>query len=117
MVILRARITSYFILICLSVFGFGCDRQKQQPGYDETAVRNYVKPGLTQSELSARFGDPWLETTASDGSKVLIYHRPFVYVDGKERDADKEGFTGFKVYLQDNKVIRWDPITSGPTVR
>jgi hypothetical protein len=101
------------MLVCSS-----CRGREEQADYTEDDVKKYVQLGITtRSELSSRFGNPLSETKASDGTPVLIYHRPFIIVNGREHLADKEGFTGFKVYLQNDKVVRWDPIVGDKTVR
>lgn len=101
------------MLVCSS-----CRGGEQPADYTEDDVKRFVQLGITtKSELSSRFGDPLSETKASDGTPVLIYHRPFIFVNGREHLADKEGFTGFKVYLENDKVVRWDPIVGDKTVR
>jgi hypothetical protein len=101
------------ILILLSAWS--CAKHRDARDYEEVDVKTFVTPGISRSVLVSRFGAAELETTAADGTVVLIFHRPTIYVNGKEHLADKEGFTGFKVYLRDDKVLSWDAITSGAT--
>jgi hypothetical protein len=100
-------------LVCSS-----CSGREEQEDYTEDDVKKYVELGITtRSQLSSRFGEPSFETKASDGTTVLIYHRPLIFVNGREHLADEEGFTGFKVYLENDKVVRWDPIVGDKAVR
>lgn len=93
--------------------GFSCAKHDERFDYNEAQVKEFVKPGITRAELSARFGAALSETEDPDGTTVLLYRRGQVYKSAKELLADKGGFTGFQV--RENKVVRWDAITSGPT--
>jgi len=104
-------------LVCCAAFflalltSCGSNSEKRSD-YSEKDVREFLKPGIARAEISTRFGIPIFETAASDGTTVLIYHRPFP-VHRKERQA---GFSGFKVYLRENKLISWDPIIGDQSV-
>lgn len=112
--VINARKLRWLCFTCCVVLSVSCTKNRSVRDYDEAEVRKLVVPGVSRAALYARFGKPKSEMQADDGTAVLVFHRPFIYVQGREHLEDKEGFTGFTVRLKNDTAVQWDPITSGP---
>ena len=99
---------------CISLLLMSCEKRGVYSDYDEAVVKKLVVPGTTRSEIYSYFGKPMHENKTSNGETVLIYRRPTQSFRTEDLMADKGGFSGFEVYFLDDKVLGWEPITSGP---
>jgi hypothetical protein len=103
-------------LVCGAALCFGAAGSCRHPStiegdYTEQEAKEFLKIGVERSAISARFGQPISDTQTGEGGEVLIYHRPF-RTRATAPSPGKYHFTGFSVYLRDNKLVRWEPITA-----
>jgi hypothetical protein len=97
-------------LVCLGGFASSRAGSTNETDFTEQEAKAFLKVGLERSAITGRFGNPMTETTATDASTVLTFLRPF---SSKPKPSPAPiHFAGFHVYLRDNKLIHWDPITS-----
>lgn len=103
------------LLVCFALAAFSCDRVASRSDYDEKFVKETIKPEMSRQEVLSHFGNPSIETKTSDSDTILIYRKPTKSFRQEDLLNDKGGFAGFEVYFVDDKVIGWNPVTSGPT--
>jgi len=98
------------VFLCMGAFASCRPESTKQNDFTEQDARAVLKIGVERSAIAARFGDPKTEITATDGSTVLRFLRPFSTKPNPPPAPIH--FAGFQVYLRDNKLVHWDPITS-----
>jgi hypothetical protein len=107
---LRSISVTLFAFLCLGGFMSCHAGSASEADFTEGEAKAFLRIGVERGAIIGRFGKPMTETTATDGSTVLTFLRPF---SSKPKPSPAPiHFAGFQVYLRDNKLIHWDPITS-----
>jgi hypothetical protein len=102
------------LIICLGLSVFSCRKAANPSDYDEQFVKDTIKPGMSRQEVLSYFGKPLIESAAQEGATVMVYRKATKSFRTKDMLEDKGGFDGFEVFIRDDKVLEWHPITSGP---
>jgi hypothetical protein len=102
---------SFLSFLMIVIFGLNCAGCQKPRSFTEEEVKQFIRPGMSKSEIVQHFGKPSSEMDAGNGIITLDY----LNRDEPGRLREYE-FSGFEVFVRDEKVLRWSAVHSSTSV-
>ena len=98
-------------LIAAALLAVACGGKADKPFPTEAESRARAQWGMTREEAVSAFGTATIDdqAAAGQGRRVLIYFVPVA-----ERRLPVEGYTGFELYFEADRLVEYSRVTGKP---